>query len=168
MLNKINKLSQIEFTEVFGNIFENASWIAEKLYKEKPFVNFRDLSEKMLNVFNNTNNENKLKILNSHPDLADKTKIVSLSLDSDLEQSNAGLDRCTEEEFNEFKNLNIEYKKKFGYPFILAVKKRSKIEILDNFRKRILSDKKIEFNVAVEQVKKIAVLRLEEVENKIT
>ena len=168
MLNKINKLSQIEFTEVFGNIFENASWIAEKLYKEKPFVNFRDLSEKMLNVFNNTNNENKLKILNSHPDLADKTKIVSLSLDSDLEQSNAGLDRCTEEEFNEFKNLNIEYKKKFGFPFILAVKKRSKIEILDNFRKRILSDKKIEFNVAVEQVKKIAVLRLEEVENKIT
>ena len=168
MLNKINKLSQIEFTEVFGNIFENASWIAEKLYKEKPFVNFRDLSEKMLNVFNNTNNENKLKILNSHPDLADKTKIVSLSLDSDLEQSNAGLDRCTEEEFNEFKNLNIEYKKKFGFPFILAVKKKSKIEILDNFRKRILSDKKIEFNVAVEQVKKIAVLRLEEVENKIT
>ena len=168
MLNKINKLSQTEFTEVFGNIFENASWIAEKLYKEKPFVNFRDLSEKMLNVFNNTNNENKLKILNSHPDLADKTKIVSLSLDSDLEQSNAGLDRCTEEEFNEFKNLNIEYKKKFGFPFILAVKKRSKIEILDKFRKRILSDKKIEFNVAVEQVKKIAVLRLEEVENKIT
>ena len=47
--------------------------------------------------------------------------------------------RCTEEEFNEFKNLNIEYKKKFGFPFILAVKKKGKIEILDNFRKRILS-----------------------------
>ena len=168
MLNKINKLSQTEFTEVFGNIFENASWIAEKLYKEKPFVNFRDLSEKMLNFFNNTNNENKLKILNSHPDLADKTKIGSLSLDSSLEQSNAGLNQCTEEEFNEFKNLNIEYKKKFGFPFILAVKKKSKIEILDNFRKRILSDKKIEFNNAIEQVKKIAILRLEEVENKIT
>ena len=60
MLNKINKLSQTEFTEVFGNIFENASWIAKKLYKEKPFVDFRDLSKKMLNVFNSTNNENKL------------------------------------------------------------------------------------------------------------
>ena len=168
MLNKINKLSQTEFTEVFGNIFENASWIAKKLYKEKPFDNFRDLSKKMLNVFNSTNNENKLKILNSHPDLADKTKINSLTPESSQEQSNAGLDRCTEEEFNEFKNLNIEYKKKFGFPFILAVKKKSKIEILDNFRKRILSDKKIEFNNAIEQVKKIAILRLEEVENKIT
>ena len=168
MLNKINKLSQTEFTEVFGNIFENASWITEKLYKEKPFVNFRDLSKKMLNVFNSTNNENKLKILNSHPDLADKTKIDSLTPESNQEQINAGLDRCTEEEFNEFKNLNIEYKKKFGFPFILAVKKKSKIEILDNFRKRILSDKKIEFNNAIEQVKEIAILRLEEVENKIT
>ena len=168
MLNKINKLSQTEFTEVFGNIFENASWIAEKLYKENPFVDFQDLSKKMLNIFNSTNNENKLKILNSHPDLADKTKINSLTPESSQEQSNAGLDRCTEEEFNEFKNLNIEYKKKFGFPFILAVKKKSKIEILDNFRKRILSDKKIEFNNAIEQVKKIAILRLEEVENKIT
>ena len=166
MLNKINKLSQTEFTEVFGNIFENASWIAKKLYKKKPFENFQDLSDIMLNIFNSANNENKLKILNSHPDLADKTKIASLSLDSDLEQSNAGLDRCTEEEFNEFKNLNIEYKKKFGFPFILAVKKKSKIEILDNFRKRILSDKQIEFDEAIKQVKRIASLRLEELESK--
>ena len=72
------------------------------------------------------------------------------------------------EEFNEFNNLNTEYKNKFGFPFILAIKKKNKIEILDNFRKRILSDKKIEFNNAIEQVKKIAILRLEEVENKIT
>ena len=168
MLNKINKLSQTEFTEVFGNIFENASWIAEDLYNKKPFVDFEDLSQKMLNIFNSTNNENKLKILNSHPDLADKTKIDSLTPESSQEQINAELDRCTEKEFNEFKNLNIEYKKKFGFPFILAVKKKSKIEILDNFRKRILSDKKIEFNNAIEQVKEIAILRLEEVENKIT
>ena len=115
MLNKINKLSQTEFTEVFGNIFENASWIAEKLYKEKPFVNFRDLSKKMLNIFNSTNNEKKLKILNSHPDLADKTKIDSLTPESNQEQSHAGLNHCSEEEFNEFKNLNIKYKKKFGF-----------------------------------------------------
>ena len=166
MINKIHNLTKNEFIEVFGNIFENASWIAEKIYKEKPFVDFRDLSKKMLNIFNSTNNENKLKILNSHPDLADKTKINSLTPESSREQSNVGLDRCTEEEFNEFKNLNIEYKKKFGFPFILAVKKKSKIEILDNFRKRILSDKKIEFNNAIEQVKEIAILRLEEIENK--
>ena len=46
VIKKINKLSQSEFIKVFANIFENASWIAEKLYKEKPFVNFWDLSKK--------------------------------------------------------------------------------------------------------------------------
>ena len=149
MFNKIDKLSETEFTEVFGNIFENASWIAEKLYIQKPFKNFKDLSNKMISIFENVNNQNKLKILNSHPDLAAKAKIGYLTLDSNKEQSNARLDQCTEEEFNEFKNLNLEYKNKFGFPFIIAVKGRNKSEILVNFKKRILSDKQIEFDEAI-------------------
>ena len=96
MLNKIEKLSETEFVEVFANIFERASWIAEELYERKPFENFQDLSKKMISIFENTNNQNKLKILNSHPDLADKTKIGSLTLDSSREQSDAGLDQCSE------------------------------------------------------------------------
>ena len=167
MLNKINKLSETEFGEVFGNIFENASWIAKELYKKKPFDNFQDLSETMLNIFNNANNENKLKILNSHPDLADKTKIGTLTQDSNKEQSDAGLDKCTEEEFNEFKNLNSEYKNKFGFPFILAVKEKKKSEILINFKKRVLCNKQMEFDEAIKQVKQIASLRLEELKNKL-
>ena len=35
MLNKIDTLTETEFTEVFGNIFENDSWIAKKLYVKK-------------------------------------------------------------------------------------------------------------------------------------
>ena len=168
MLNKINKLSETEFTEVFGNIFENASWIAKKLHVKKPFENFLDLSKKMISIFEDADKQSKLKILRAHPDLADKTKIATLTPDSNKEQNSAGLNQCTEEEFNECKNLNDKYKSKFGFPFILAVKGRNKSEILTNFRKRILSDKKIEFNNAIEQVKEIAILRLEEVENKIT
>jgi len=166
MFNKIDKLSETEFIEVFGNIFENASWIAQKLYKQKPFQNFQDLSEKMISIFENANNQNKLKIFNSHPDLADKTKIGSLTIDSNKEQRNAGLDQCTEKEFNEFKNLNLEYKNKFTFPFIIAVKGRNKLEILVNFQKRVLSNKKIEFDEAVKQVKQIANLRLDELKVK--
>ncbi len=165
MFNKIDKLSEAEFNEVFGNIFEKASWIAETLYKQKPFENFEDLSQKMISIFEDTNDQNKLKILNSHPDLADKTKIGSLTPDSNKEQSNAELDQCTEFEFYEFKSLNIEYKKKFGFPFILAVKGINKSEILLSFKKRILSNKKDEFDEAVKQVKKIAGLRLKELKN---
>ena len=166
MIKNINKLSQSEFIKVFANIFENASWIAKDVYNEKPFKDFTDLSQKMLSIFSTSTKENQLKILEAHPDLADKTKIGSLTPDSKKEQSNAGLDQCSEEEFNEFKNLNNEYKKKFGFPFIYAVKGKEKKEILSNFRQRSLNDVDVEFIEAKTQVKIIASLRLNEINKK--
>ena len=165
MINKINKLSKSEFIKVFANIFENSSWIAEELYNQKPFNNFEELSSKILNIFETATKDKQLKILKAHPDLANKTKISSLTPDSLKEQASVGLDQCTEEEFNEFKKLNDTYKK-FGFPFILAVNGKTKIEILNNFRKRISSDPEIEFDEAVKQVKQIASLRLKELNNK--
>ena len=165
MINKINKLSKSEFIKIFANIFENARWIAEELYYQKPFDDFEELSSKILNIFETTTRDKQLKILNAHPDLANKTKISLLTPDSLKEQTNAGLDQCTKEEFSEFKKLNDTYKK-FGFPFILAVKGKTKIEILNNFRKRISSDPEIEFDEAVKQAKQIASLRLKELNNK--
>ena len=166
MINKINKLSQSEFIKVFANIFENSLWIAEELYKQKPFDSFEKLSSKMLDIFENTNKKEQLIIINAHPDLADKTKISTLTPDSKKEQTHVGLDQCTEEEFKEFKKLNDKYKKKFGFPFIYAVKNKSKKEILSNFRQRISYDISVEFNEAIKQVKKIASLRLNEINKK--
>jgi len=165
MINKINKLPQSEFIKIFANIFENARWIAEELYVQKPFNDFEELSSKILTIFENATKDKQLKILNAHPDLANKTKISLLTPDSLKEQTNAELDQCTEKEFNEFKKLNDTYRK-FGFPFILAVKGKTKIEILNNFRKRISSDPEIEFDEAVKQVKQIASLRLKELNNK--
>jgi len=166
MINKINKLPKSEFIKVFRNIFESSSWISEELYKLKPFNTFEDLKSKILNIFENATKESQIEVLKAHPDLANKTKIDSLTTDSKNEQSSAGLDKCTPEEFNEFKNLNFEYKKKFGFPFIFAVKDKSKLEILSNFRKRISCDINIEFEEAKQQVKIIANLRLNEINKK--
>ena len=123
------------------------------------------MSSKMINIFESCSKEKKLEILNAHPDLANKTKISSLTPDSKKEQNSAGLDQCTEDEFNEFKKLNSTYKK-FGFPFILAVKDKNKNEILNNFRKRVSSSSQIEFEEAIKQVKKIASLRLQEIRDK--
>ena len=163
MINKINKLSKSEFIKVFANIFENAAWIAEELYKKQPFNDYEDLSSKMLDIFENTSKKNQIKILNAHPDLANNTKINSLTQDSIKEQNSARLDQCTENEFNEFKNLNDKYKKRFGFPFIYAVKGKSKIEILNNFKQRVSYDINVEFIEAKKQVKKIASLRIKKI-----
>ena len=163
LINKINNLSQIKFNEIFANIFEKTKWIAERLYNQKPFNSFEDLCSKILEIFKTTSKENQLKIIRAHPDLADKTKISLLNIDSRTEQNRAELNQCSEKEFREFKDLNNEYKKKFGFPFILAVEDKNKAEILNKFKKRILNSTDDEFKEAISQVCKIANLRLNKI-----
>ena len=119
-----------------------------------------------MGIFENATKEKQIEIIKAHPDLANKTRIGSLTKDSKKEQNSAGLDNCTKEEFDEFKNLNFEYKKKFGFPFIFAVKNKTKLEILSSFRKRISYNTNVEFEEAKTQVKKIAILRLNEINKK--
>ena len=159
-IDKINKLSRPDFISIFGNIFENTEWIAQKSYDSKPYKNYEEFFLKMMEIFENTNKENHLKILNAHPNLAVGKKLTK---DSKNEQKNANLNECTDEEFTEFKKLNEEYKIKFGFPFIIAVKGKNKEEILNIFRQRITNNINLEFEEAKRQVKKIASFRLSEI-----
>ena len=159
-IDKFNKLSKAEFISIFGNIFEKTKWIAERCYESKPYNNLDELVSKMLKIFENIEKERHLEILNSHPDLAVEKKLTE---DSKNEQKNASLDQCTDEEFVEFKKLNEKYKKKFGFPFIIAVKGKNKKEILNSFRQRITNNINLEFEEAKKQVKKIATFRLDEI-----
>jgi len=160
LTDKFNKLGKTEFISTFGNIFEKTEWIAEKCYESKPYNNLDELISKMMEIFENTEKKRHLEILNSHPDLAVEKKLTD---DSKNEQKNASLNQCTNEEFREFKKLNEEYKKKFGFPFIIAVKGKNKEEILNSFRQRITNNINSEFEEAKKQVKKIASFRLSEI-----
>ena len=159
-IDKINKLSKSDFISIFGNVFEKTEWIAQKSHDSKPYKNFEELFLKMVEIFENSNKEIHIKILNAHPDLAIEKKLTN---DSKNEQKNASLNQCTNEEFIEFKKLNEEYKKKLGFPFIVAVKGKNKEEILNSFRQRITNNINSEFEEAKKQVKKIAGFRLSEI-----
>ena len=159
-IDTFNKLNKSEFLYTFGNVFEKTEWIAEKCYDSKPYNNVQELVNKMMEVFENSIKEKHLKILNSHPDLAVKKKLTK---ESENEQANANLNQCTHEEFEEFNKLNEKYKKKFGFPFIIAVKGKNKNEILNIFRQRITNNINLEFEEAKKQVKKIATFRLSEI-----
>jgi len=159
-LEKINNLDKPDFLTIFGNVFEKSEWISEKVFDLRPFKNFEDLFYKIIGIYENSDKEIILKILNSHPELAVEKKLTK---NSKTEQKNANLHECTNKEYNEFKKLNIEYKKKFDFPFIIAVKGKSKNEILSYFRVRIKNSLDEEFLEAKKQVKKIATFRLEEI-----
>ena len=82
---------------------------------------------------------------------------------SQEEQSLAGLKDCTEEEFELFNKLNSSFKLKFNIPFIFAVRGKNKSDIINEFQTRLInSDINSEIDISIEQVKRIALLRLEE------
>ncbi len=156
----INLLTKKEFLSIFGNIFEKSDWIANKVFNLKPFENSEDLVIKMMNIYENCTNEKIIEIFNLHPKLAIEKKLTSFS---SKEQIGAKLDTCSKEELEEFEYLNKNYEKKFGFPFIFAVKGKNKNEILNNFRQRIKNNFEVEFKEAKTQVKKIALLRFDEI-----
>ena len=157
--NDLNNLNRDKFVSLFGEIFEKTEWIAEKLLEHKPFKDKDDLINKMFQIYEATQKNDILDILRSHPKLAIEKNLTQYS---SKEQSLANLKNCTEAEYEEFKTLNNEYEKKFGFPFIIAVKGKDRIEILNNFRQRINNDVELEFKEAKSQVKKIALFRLNE------
>ena len=161
-IEKINQLSENEFISTFGNVFEKTNWIANKAFDLKPYKDFDEFISVIIKIYENSSKEACLKIFNAHPELVIEKKLTE---DSHKEQKSVNLNSCNNEEFNEFKNLNYEYKKRFGFPFIIAVKGKNKSEILINFRKRIKNEIDLEFDEAKVQVKKIANFRLNEIIN---
>ena len=159
-IDNINGLNKSEFLSIFGNVFEKTESVALKVFELKPFKDSDDIVSKMLKIYEEYDRNKILQILNSHPELAIEKKLTN---ESKLEQTSANLNECSKEEFEEFKKLNLEYKTKFGFPFIIAVKGKNKNEILVNFRERIQNDLNKEFLEAKNQVKKIASFRLKDI-----
>ena len=159
-INKVNKLNKSDFISIFGNVFEKTEWIAERVFNYLPYKNFDNLFLKFFKIYNESNKESIIKILNSHPELVVEQKLTN---DSKKEQKGAGLNECSKEEVEEFKKLNLNYKKKFGFPFIIAVKGKNKNDILSYFRTRIKNSFDEEFIEAKKQVGEIATFRFKEI-----
>ena len=159
-INKVNKLNKSDFISIFGNVFEKTEWIAERVFDYLPYKNFDNLLIKFFKIYNESNKESIIKILNSHPELVVEQKLTN---ESKKEQRGAGLNECSKEEVEEFKKLNLNYKKKFGFPFIIAVKGKNKNDILGYFRTRIKNSFDEEFIEAKKQVGEIATFRFKEI-----
>jgi OHCU decarboxylase len=175
------------FLDVFVGVYEKTPWIAESVWPEH-FENVEKLWDvtdaksvdnlllAMRKSVDISEKEKKLALLKSHPDLAGKLAISTfkegitddksekaLTSHSQQEQKSAGLDKCSPEEFKKFQSNNKTYLEKFGFPYILAVSGRSRTEILENFTQRVKNEVDAEFSEAIEQVHRIAKIRVEKI-----
>ncbi|QHG73503.1 MULTISPECIES: allantoinase PuuE [Ensifer] len=161
-----SRLGEEAFVARFGGVFEHSKWIAKRAFlgELSPANDTAiGLAAALSAVFREASAEERLAVLIAHPDLAGKlAQAKRLTESSTNEQAGAGLDALTDAERERFTTLNAAYVEKFKFPFIMAVKGRSKDEILAAFESRIGNDRDTEFETACRQVERIAYLRLKD------
>jgi OHCU decarboxylase len=164
---KPSELTRTLFVERFGGIYEHSRWVAEAAYDlglGPQADTAAGLAAAMEAAVAAGSDEQKRALIAAHPDLAGRlARAKQLTVDSTKEQASAGLDRLTAGELARFTSLNDAYKAKFGFPFILAVKGKSKDEIIAAFEQRLAHDPAPEFSTALAEIDRIASLRLAEI-----
>ena len=150
------------FLAAFGDVFEHSAWIAEGAWPRAPFSTFRGLSEAMVDVLDAAGDDAAVALVRAHPDLAGKAALAGeLTSDSRAEQKASGLASLTPGDLARFTRLNDAYKAKFGFPFVMAVRKSGKEAILAAFEERLENDQAAELARAIAEIKTIARSRLD-------
>lgn len=156
-IDEVNSLDSAAFVERFGGIYERSPWVAEEAWKHRPFADRTALEHAMQDVVRRADRPRQLELLRAHPQLGTRLALSGHSL---VEQAGAGLGNLTAAERQELESLNESYERKFGFPFIFAVRNASLRAILESCRSRIGADPGTEFDESLRQVFRIAAFRL--------
>ena len=148
-----------QFTAALGWIFEDSPWVAEQAWAARPFASREDLHRAMIGQVENAGRERQRALLLAHPDLGTRAKVSAASAG---EQTGAGLDRLSPDEYAGFPDLNRSYREKFGIPFLYAVKGSTKNDIFAALVLRLEATREEEFHQALTEVYRIAWFRIED------
>jgi len=156
-LEELNSFDQDRFVKAVGWVFENSPWVAQRAWEHRPFASREILLEALVSQVQEATPEEKLALLCAHPDLGTR---AAVSEASSGEQAGAGLDRLSPGEFERLSRLNLAYRAKFGFPFLLAVKRATKNTIFETLERRLNASTESERREALKQVYRIAEFRL--------
>jgi 2-oxo-4-hydroxy-4-carboxy-5-ureidoimidazoline decarboxylase len=162
-LPQLNALDAAAFTRLLGGIFEHSPWVADRVVAKRPFVSVEALHAAMVAEIESAGHEAQLKLIRAHPELAGKAAIRGeLTEESSREQSGAGLNLCSPQEFAKLQALNTSYKQKFGFPFIVAVRGHTRHSIIALFEQRLGNAPDVEMRECLQQIYRIGRFRLED------
>src|SRR5579871_6129495 len=162
-LSELNATSKSDFVAALANVFEYSPWIAEQAASFRPFAGLTQLFEAMKTAVDHAPPELRLALIKAHPDLADKTqRAAGLTAESDAEQNSVGLDRLSDAEYEAFERVNNAYRAKFGFPYIVCVRRHTRDSILADFERRLPHDAATETKTSIAEICRIAGLRLDQ------
>jgi 2-oxo-4-hydroxy-4-carboxy-5-ureidoimidazoline decarboxylase len=157
----LNELSRGEFVRIVGPVFEHSPWIAEATWSRHPFATRASLHLALCDTVRRSSEKQQLALIRAHPDLVGRAaREGTLTRESAGEQTGAGLNDLSPHEIRLFENQNESYKKRFGFPFVICARLNKKAAILAGFEQRLKNSREEEIKTALEEIFKIAELRL--------
>ncbi len=162
-LRELSEMSESDFVNALGGVFEHSPWVAKSAFAERPFATLGDLHSAMVNAVDEAGVDAQLRLIRAHPELASKAAVrKELTEHSNREQAGAGLTDCSPEEMARLQQLNRDYNAKFGFPFILAVKGHDRRSVIESFARRLSHAREVEMRECLTQIGKIASFRLQD------
>lgn len=150
-----------EFVRLIGPVFEHSPWIAERAAMQRPFSILDELHRALCETVEHAEETEKLDLIRAHPDLVGRAaQQGTLTAESSNEQASAGLKELTPEEIETFQNLNARYREKFEFPFVICARLNKKEAMLSGFHSRLNHSRDAEIKIALDEIFKIARLRL--------
>jgi OHCU decarboxylase len=160
-LDQLNQFNREEFVRIVGPVFEHSPWIAEAAWAKRPFPTVDHLHDALCEVVWNAGEAKQVALIQAHPDLVGKlAQQGKLTAESTREQASAGLDRLSADEIATFETSNKAYHERFGFPFVVCARLNKKEAILTGFKMRLKNTREAEIKTALEEIGKIARLRL--------
>ncbi len=159
----MNAADRATFVAAIGFAFEHSPWIAEAGWERRPFANLEALHRALLDAVGTASDERKIGLIAAHPDLAGRVaREGRLTAASRGEQAAAGLDRLDAAELARFEAANAAYRSRFGFPFVICAREHDKASILSALERRVKRQRADEVATALDEIAKIARLRLED------
>lgn len=160
-LDEINAAELGPFVAALGGIVEHAPWVAQQVYARRPFATVSEVFDNMMRVVADAGEADQLALIRAHPELACKAADDgAMTEESRREQGGLGLDRLSHDEFSRFQRLNSAYRRRFGFPFVICVRRHTRSSLLDHFERRLANGLATERALALREIGYIARLRL--------
>jgi len=167
-LERLNASSHTDFVALLAGTYEHSPWVAERAWPRGPFASLAQLKRALVEVVSEAGRDEQLALLRSHPELAGKAMVAgTMTAESNSEQGRVGLTACSADELATIARLNAAYRKRFGFPFMLAVRGPrgdglAKAQIIATFERRLEHHPDFEFAEALRNVHRVAELRLDD------
>jgi 2-oxo-4-hydroxy-4-carboxy-5-ureidoimidazoline decarboxylase len=157
-------MDESTFVSIFGSVYEHSSWVAEAAWRHRPFASLDGLHAAMDSTVQEADYSRQMTLIKAHPELAGRLAGSSqLTAESRSEQAQAGLTSLSENLTKRMLELNSSYQKKFGFPFIICARLNNAATILEAMEDRLTNSGETEFKTALQEISKIARLRLADI-----